>query len=113
MIDADTMPVEKRFTQLENELENDEQHKRQAGERIAIFVPKRNIDTWIHYLQGETVNETDVYSKLDKESGCKPFVRELASKPVYRLTDSVPLSLHTACYELRRIFPKKQCEAGT
>ncbi len=110
MIDADTMPVERRIAQLESALENDDQRQRQAEERTAIFVPKRNIDTWIHYLQGETVNETDVYSKLDKESGCRPFVRELASKPVYRLTDSVPLSLQTACHELRRIFPEKQCE---
>ena len=110
MIDADMLPVERRFTQLGNELKNDEQRERQAEERIAIFVPKRNIDTWIHHLQGETVNEADVYPKLDKERDCKPLVQKLASKPVYRLTDSVPPSLQTAARELRRIFPEKQCE---
>jgi len=28
--------------------------KRQSDEKIAIFVPKRNIETWISYLQDQT-----------------------------------------------------------
>lgn len=35
-------------------------------ETIAIFVYKRNIETWIHYLERKIVNEEDTYAKLDK-----------------------------------------------
>ncbi|MEQ8386222.1 MAG: hypothetical protein RH949_28070 [Coleofasciculus sp. A1-SPW-01] len=35
---------------------------------------KRNIETWIHFLQGETVDEETEYSKYQKEAACKPSV---------------------------------------
>jgi len=63
----------------------------------------------ICYLQGEAVNETDVYPGLSREGDCRPLVQRLASKPIYRLTYDVPPSLRAACVELQRIFPAKQC----
>jgi hypothetical protein len=109
MIDADVMSANERFDQLEGALVSAQQPRRRPDERIAIFVPKRNVETWICYLQGETVNEADVYPSLSREGDCRPLVQRLAHKPVYRLTHDVPPSLQAACAELRRIFPAKQC----
>jgi len=47
LIDADRMTVTDRLHQLDTALEEDSQPRRQEDERIAIFVPKRNIETWI------------------------------------------------------------------
>jgi len=78
-------------------------------ERIAIFIPKRNVETWIHFLMGEDVNETDEYKKFSAESECASAVARLAAKSEYWLTADVPPSLRAACNELLRIFPTRRC----
>jgi hypothetical protein len=96
--------VEERLRQLASELTEKSLLGRQPDERIAIFVPRRNIETWIYYLQGEIVNEVDVYPKLERESMCKPVVAELAENRHNPLPDSAPDSLKIACDELSRIL---------
>jgi hypothetical protein len=103
LIDADTYSVRDRFRQLNDELINRSLSERQPDERIGIFIPKRNIDTWIHYLQGESVNEVDVYPKLEKEGDCKHLVTELAESRHQSLPNDAPGSLRTACSELSQI----------
>ncbi len=105
VIDADTHPLEQRLTQLDTALRNASQPIRQADERIAIFVPKRNIETWIHYLMGETVDEQSVYPKLTRESQCKFYVEKLIEEICPSgLPEDAPKSLHAACDELQRIL---------
>ena len=106
VIDADTLEAQERFKQLDSELASISQPVRQSDERIAIFIPKRNIETWIHYLQGTAVNEDDRYRHLERESDCKEQVEALASKCRNRvlLPDKAPSSLKAACDELRRIL---------
>ncbi len=105
VIDADKKTVQERLSQLDSELENSGQTKRQPNEKIAVFVPKRNIETWIHYLMGETVDELTTYFKFDSQSECKPFAEKLALEicPIGLPTDA-PLSLHAAGEELSRIL---------
>lgn len=106
VIDADTQTVESRLKQLDNALTENEQQPRQPHEAIAIFIPKRNIETWIHHLQGETVDEEKVYAKFPKaESVCKPDVENLANQCRQgNLEANAPPSLQTACGELQRIL---------
>jgi hypothetical protein len=104
LIDADTKMVDERLRQLDKALEEDSQSRRQPHEKIAVFVPKRNIDTWIHYLQGETVDEETVYPKLEKESDCESCVQNLLSQCPRGLDKDAPPSLHLACGELQRIL---------
>ncbi len=81
LIDADRGTLQDRLNQLASILDEDAQEKRRSDEAIAIFVPKRNIETWIHYLQGETVNEEDAYAKYEKnEAVCKTYVENLADR---------------------------------
>jgi hypothetical protein len=105
VIDADTHTVEARLNQLDSRLEGDSQQKRQADEKIAVFVPKRNIETWIHYLRGEPVDETTAYLKLSRESECKPDVDKLVNEICRaELPSDAPPSLHIACDELQRVL---------
>ncbi|MBD1942643.1 hypothetical protein H6F50_09790 [Coleofasciculus sp. FACHB-712] len=107
LIDADTDTSQERLNQLANGLREASQENRQSDEAIAIFVPKRNIETWIHYLQGEPVNEEDTYSKfLKNEASCKPYVENLADQcRSQNLPEDAPDSLQTACGELERLLP--------
>jgi hypothetical protein len=96
--------VDERLRQLDKALEEDSQSRCQPHEKIAVFVPKRNIDIWIHYLQGETVDEETVYPKLEKESDCESCVQYLLSQCPRGLDKDAPPSLHLACGELQRIL---------
>jgi len=105
MIDADTFTVQERHDVLDESLGQAEQERRGGGEKIAILVPKRNIETWIHFLAGEDVNENDGYRKLDKASDCKAdVVRFVAARPDSLLKTSAPESLQFALIEMERIF---------
>ena len=104
LVDADTRSVRDRLRQLDDELVSKSLPRRQSDEKIGIFVPKRNIDTWIRYLQGETVNEVEAYPRLEKEGDCKPFVAKLAEIRHQPLPDNAPSSLKSACGELSRIL---------
>ncbi|WP_201322055.1 hypothetical protein [Pseudanabaena sp. lw0831] len=101
VIDADRNTVAERIKQLDSVLEE----KRHRKEKIAIFVPKRNIETWIYYLQsGEPIDEIVAYSKLANQGECKPFVEKLADQCVLDLPSNAPPSMHDACIELKRII---------
>jgi len=84
---------------------------RGPNDRIALLFPKRNIETWIHFLTDrDAVNEVDSYPKLrGRESDCHRASDRLAAKNEYRLSADVPSSLRAACPEIRRIFPDKRC----
>lgn len=61
VIDADTEPFEARYQQLRNQAD--------GVDTVAIFVPKRNIETWIRVLTGGwPTNEVTSY-KLGTETG--------------------------------------------
>jgi hypothetical protein len=107
LIDADTGTLEARLNELASVLNKDKQENRGSNEAIAIFVPKRNIETWIHYLQGETVNEEDAYAKFEKnEAACKTAVEDLADRCYSQsLPEDAPRSLQAACGELQRLLP--------
>ncbi|MTJ10298.1 MULTISPECIES: hypothetical protein [unclassified Anabaena] len=106
LIDADKKTVEERLQQLDDALIENSQQLRQPSEAIAVFVPKRNIETWIHYLQGENIDEEKEYTKLKKQSDCKPYVEQLVNQCYQgNLDDNAPASLKAACGELQRILP--------
>jgi phenylalanyl-tRNA synthetase alpha subunit len=106
LIDADKKTVEERLKQLNDALIENSQQLRQPNEAIAVFVPKRNIETWIHYLQGTNVDEETEYTKLKKQSDCKPYVEKLVNQCSQgNLDEKTPPSLKAACGELQRILP--------
>lgn len=104
VIDADTFAIDERHSTLDHALLQDGQRRRNDNEKIAILVPKRNIETWIHHIQGVVVNEIDAYRKLNKPSDCKAditrFVGEPANSPI---KTTAPDSLQLALVEMERI----------
>jgi hypothetical protein len=105
MTDADIESVSERLKRLDDALEHASVDRRKADERIGIFVPKRNIETWIHHLLGMPVNEVDEYPKLaGRESDCRRVVEALADSRRDPLPDDAPPSLKAACDELTRVL---------
>jgi hypothetical protein len=105
VIDADTSTVPQRLQQLDAELQQSGLSPRADDERIALLVPRRNIETWIHYLLGNPVDEDTVYPKLPRESDCQPAVARLLAirSSGWQLPDDCPPSLREGCAELRRL----------
>jgi hypothetical protein len=101
VIDADTDTLLNRINQLAETIEEE----RQSNEAIAIFVPKRNIETWIHYLDGNSVDEDKSYPKLLKEGDYKPAAAVLAEqcRSQNKLED-IPETLGLACEEFQRLL---------
>ncbi|MBN1874843.1 MAG: hypothetical protein JXA33_11485 [Anaerolineae bacterium] len=104
LIDSDLCRIEERRRQLEQSLVEHNLQMLQSVEKIGVFIPRRNIETWIHYLQGENVNEIEIYAKFQNEGICKPLVAELARTRHQLLPDDAPASLQAACSELERIL---------
>ncbi|MCP4756060.1 MAG: hypothetical protein GY866_34800 [Proteobacteria bacterium] len=110
VIDADLRTVNDRINEFENECIENTTPFRTPNEAVAILVPKRNIETWSHYLDGEQVDEVNAYPKLDRERGRKPGVDELLKlcRTPTGLEPNAPSALAMACNEYNvRIIPLK------
>lgn len=104
MIDADLKDVQDRIKEFEDRCKSMEIAFRSNNEAVAIVVPKRNIETWIHYLNGGLVNEKDEYPKLDQERSCKPAVNHLVGLcKTTGIESDAPPALAAACKEYQRI----------
>ena len=102
LIDADGIDVAARIEQVESACLETEDERRQANERVAIFVPARNIETWLAYLEGQTVNEDDTYPHLKRERDCQRHVDALYDMCQQQtLRRPSPPSLEAACAEYR------------
>jgi hypothetical protein len=107
MTDADNLSVQQRLNQLSSVLRSHDLPDRKTQEAIAVFIPRRNIETWIRYLKGEKVNEEDkkTYNKLLKESDCKPYSDNLAERcQLQQKLEDAPDSLNIACQEFQRLL---------
>lgn len=110
MQDCDRSTVEKSMAEFDTTLASHGEQDRKPQERIAVFFPRRSIETWLHFLlRRGPVNEEESYPYLAKESDCHPAADHIAEKHEFQLFGSVPPSLRAACPEIRRIFPDKKC----
>ncbi len=103
-IDADTLPVAARHARLATALVEAELAPRGDREAIAILVPKRNIETWIHFLlSGQLVDESTAYSKFAEESEAWPAAEAFDQASKTEAPADAPPSLVTALAEMARI----------
>ena len=63
MIDADAHSVDERIDQLDQSLTEDGAPVVRARERVVRLIPKRNVETWILCLNGESVDEETDYKR--------------------------------------------------
>lgn len=105
VIDADTREVHHIHRRLEERLQNANIESRQMDERIALLVPKRNVETWIVYLQDISVDEQSDYkghplAKNYKQAGIT-LAEQLGQEP----GADCPQSLQMARRELKHRLP--------
>ena len=106
MIDGDIASVEERIRQLHESCRQLDIRSRTPQDRVALVVPTRSIETWLRYMDGHTVNETDRYPRLKHPGDCKRHVRALVEMcRTGQLRDPAPQSLAAACEEYRRVLP--------
>jgi hypothetical protein len=105
VIDADIRSVLQRSDELCAACREEGVSFRSEGESVAIVIPKRNIETWIRYLEeipGTGVDEEIKYPKLQRERECKPAVdRLLELCKTTGLPANAPPSLTAACSEYK------------
>lgn len=110
LIDADRFTVKNRHDQLGRELANSNQEDRRPNERIAIWIPRRRIETWVAWLLGEEVTEQTERrwqnTNRDYKRAAARFV-ELYDQPSDRPSDILP-SITTALEETGRIDKKER-----
>ena len=101
VIDGDRSGVVGRITELDQACRKREIKPRAGDEPVAIFVPTWNIQTWLAYLDGRTVDENrDDYPRLPRERDCQRHVRilyDMCQEAVLRQPS--PPSLDAACEE--------------
>ncbi|MBU0719636.1 MAG: hypothetical protein KJ749_15435 [Planctomycetes bacterium] len=105
MMDADDCTVEERKREHDNALNESGQDHRVKADKIAILVPRRNIETWVHHLLGKMVNEHDAYPRFRyEERKCAPAAQEFARRCPNDMREADLPSLHDGCAELQRIM---------
>ncbi len=105
MIDGDNDSIKERMKQLDDACNEKGLPLRKDSDKVAIFVPRRNIETWLAYLDGKQVNETDEYPKLRRERECRRHVDVLEQMCTEgNLRTPAPESLEAACREYNKIF---------
>ena len=105
VVDADDFTVAERIAQLEKRLTDSAQLPRQVGEPIAFVVPRRNVETWLHYLEGNAVDEETDYKPLCRSLDNGECARKFADCIVARsFIPPCPPSLeHAGTVELPKI----------
>ena len=72
---------------------------------MILLVPRRNIETWFAYLDGESVDETEDYSAR-RFNAPLAALRKSCTRMCHeaqRLRDPVPASLVESCQEYRKL----------
>lgn len=101
--DADQGTVAARRASLEEALHTDGLAARTPVERIVLLIPKRNVETWVTYLNGNAVDESADYKPQTPEAF------KLAAKGMPEACSATqpaadrPPSLVDGCSELRRL----------
>ena len=72
--DADKYTVEERIRILAKEMQENKSWDR-SHEPIILWIPKREIETWIHFLRGESVDEEMTFTHSGKPVSCKGEAR--------------------------------------
>lgn len=76
------------------------------SDQLLVCVPTWNIETWLAYLRGESVDETrSGYPRLDRPRDCAPLVKELVEMCSDRaLRTPSPPSLQATCTRYQQLF---------
>ena len=99
--DGDAVGVDGRLRRLDEACKRRGVAARSSSDNVAVFIPTWNIETWLAYLDGETVDESRKdYSRLARPGDCRRHVVVLAEMCRRgTLRPPAPQSLRAACEE--------------
>ena len=102
--DADVDTTATRRTRLDEECVQRNVPVRTDDDPVIVAVPRRNIETWLAYLDGNEVDETVTYPRLKRERECAWHAKRLYAMchEEQALTEPAPPSLSETCLE----YPK-------
>ena len=104
VIDGNTVGALERMNQLDEACDKENIGRRKPADPAAVFIPTRNIETWLAYLDGKPVDETQSYPRLEEEGECKRHVTTLIQMcTANELRHPAPPSLQTACEEYAKL----------
>ncbi|HEX4962009.1 MAG TPA: hypothetical protein VF173_14315 [Thermoanaerobaculia bacterium] len=101
MMDGDAAGPAARLQQLGKVCREAGIAERAGDERVAVFIPTWNIETWLAYLEGRQVEEgRSDYPRLASERDCQRHVEALVQMcRTEKLREPAPSSLNAACSE--------------
>ena len=104
LVDGDRYGLSERLTQLDTACDQERVPRRQANESVFVFVPTWSIETWLAYLDGQSVVEDESnYPRLPRQKDCKHHVEKLVDMcRTGQLKEPAPPSLTAACVEYER-----------
>jgi hypothetical protein len=109
MMDADEQTLAEKMRWFDKAVDEEKarlnQQTRGQDEKIAIFLPARNIETWFRYVDGHPdCDERTDYKRFYSNDFAELAAEKLATEICPRgLPKAAPVSLHQACLELRRL----------
>jgi hypothetical protein len=97
--DADDKALAERLSEMDDLLDAAGKLRRQPDENIAVVVAKRNIETWMFFLEGNKVDEeTDYKSRCRSlDNGATTLAFANLSWPRQPMSEDCPPSLQHAC----------------
>jgi len=103
LIDGDSEGPVARLQRLDQACREAGLRERTSEERVAVFIPTWNIETWLAYLDGDRVGEEKPdYPRPARERDCQRHVDELVRMcRAGKLREPSPPSLEAACGEYR------------
>jgi len=103
MVDADQQTTAEVLAALKESVAESGQGPVATSEPVAQLVPRRNVETWIWYLQGHLVTETDDYKNKVGGVGCWKTESAKWLAGCAAQFENAPQSLADSCAELRRV----------
>ena len=105
MIDGDGHRIDQRQKHLDDACKQKGISPRKSSDKVVVFVPMRNIETWLAYLDSKHVDETVVYPKRKRQRECRRHVDVLDQMcAAGKLQSPAPASLEAACCEYNNFF---------
>lgn len=103
--DADNLTVKARKNELNQECKRQEVQVRTPKDPVIMAIPRRNIETWLAYLDGTEVDEKATYPRLNRIGDCHKHAKALYQMCHERqeLADPAPPALREACEEYRKL----------
>lgn len=106
VIDADSRTTAERRAQLDRECDLQSVARRTPSDRAIVVVPRRNIETWFEFLDGDVeVDENVTYAKRFNGTGHRALADRLyrICHKEQHLPDSAPPSLAESCAEYAKL----------